>query len=293
MNSIIRSKELTKLALIRTYSRSKYYALVNNLDELKEVANFSKEKNLELIVLGNGSNILFSKDYYEDKLFIKLGKEFKFISFDSEKVEIGAAYSLILAGNKLLNEGYSNFIYMNLIPGTFGGAVRQNAGTTNEGEIKDNFISARLYDLKKSSIITLDKSSMKFSYRNSIIQKNKNRYILLSATLSLEEKSDNVLELKEYIKNKIKNKKIKEPKGNSFGSTFKGLKDKTPAWQYIEKASLKGIVHGGAIVSNKHANWIINENNATGQEVLELINKIKNKVEKDFSIILEEEVEIF
>ena len=120
-----------------------------------------------------------------------------------------------------------------MIPATIGGAVRQNAGTGNGEEIMSVFLSALVYDLKEQKLIELSLNDLDFSYRNSIIKKQPNRYIVISAKFKLEKKLNNISELIIKMKNRVKEKTDREPKGFCFGSTFINL-DK-PAWQYVDK----------------------------------------------------------
>lgn len=288
----ILEKDLTKLATIRVESNTKYFVEVNSIDNLNKSVLYAKANKLELIVIGNGTNLLFTKETYIDKLFIKLGKGFKFFKLDNEFVEIGGASSLIGSGKKLIDLGYKDFIYMMLIPGSLGGGVRQNAGTTNEGEIKDNFISASIYDLKNQKTIEFDKVAMEFQYRYSVLQNEPNRYVVLSAKFCFGAKAEDIDVLKKIVKEKQKLKKEKEPKGFSFGSTFKSMKYPKQVWWYIDQVGLRDKSIGGAKFSQKHSNWIINDKSAKPNDILALIDEAKEKVMKAFNIELQLEVEL-
>lgn len=285
-------KDLTKKANIRTKSFTKYYCEVSSIREIKECIIFATKKNLEIQILGDGTNILFSKENYENKLFLKLKKTFNYFNIDTNFVEIGASYSLMKAGKELAKKGFEDFVYMSLIPGSLGGAVRQNAGTTKEGEIKDSFLSCSIYDLVENKEKIFSKKDMDFSYRNSIIQKEKNRYLILSAKFELRNKTNDILNLKKFIKEKKINKSKKEPKGYSFGSTFKSHLQENAAWWYIDQVELKNYSINGAKFSEIHANWIINFNNANAQNIINLIDIAKKRVKERFDLNLVEEVEI-
>ena len=288
----ITEKDLTKLATIHTQSKTKYFAKVNSVDELEEVLKFVAKKVLKTIIIGNGTNILFTREMYEDTVFIKLGKGFDFFNFSEDTVEIGGSYSFMRAGKKLVALGYNDFIYMALIPGALGGGVRQNAGTTKEGEIKDNFLSAKVYDLLEKRVKTLDKEEMAFSYRNSLIQKQPNRYLVLSAVFYLGKKVDDVDNLLNIVQEKNDIRKRKQPSGHSFGSTFKSLLNAKAAWWYIDQVGLRGKNIGGAKFSEKHSNWIINFDDAKAIDIITLITKAKAEVKDIFDIDLQEEVEL-
>jgi UDP-N-acetylmuramate dehydrogenase len=285
-------KDLTTLATIRTQSKTRYFVQVNSIIELNDTVSYARKNNLNLVVIGNGTNVLFSKKNYVDKIFVKLGKKFNFFKIYNDIVEIGGASSFISSGKKLISMGYENFVYMTLIPGSLGGSIRQNAGTTNEGEVKDNFISAIVYDLKENKSVVFDKKKMDFKYRHSVLQNESNRYIVLSAKFYLGNKTNDIKSLKQFVKEKQKLKKEKEPKGFSFGSTFKSIKYPKQVWWYIEQVGLRNKSIGGAKFSEKHSNWIINFDNAKSDDIINLIEEAKEKVKKEFDINLETEVEL-
>ena len=174
-------KDLTKFSTIRTKSFTDHFCNPQTVEELKIAINYKKEKNLSMVLLGNGSNILFSKTHYKNILFIKLGGEFDFIDINSNNIEIGAAYLLKLAGKKLIKSGYSDYIFFNLIPATVGGAITQNAGTGKGEEIRDVCKHIKVFDIEKNQELVLSNKDCLFEYRSSIIKRLKGRYIVLSA----------------------------------------------------------------------------------------------------------------
>jgi len=284
-------KKLTDLSSIHTLSYTKNYIEINSLDELSEVYTFVKKNNYSIQIIGVGTNILFTKETYNDILFIKLGKSFKFFNMTTDKVEIGGASSFMRSGKQLVNLGYKNFLYMALIPGTLGGGVRQNAGTTKEGEVKDNLVTVKVYDFKKNKILILKKNNLEFSYRNSIIQKEANRYLVISVTFNLGDKVENIKELQNLLHEKQNARRLKQPSGYSFGSTFKSLLYEKPAWWYIKECGFSGYSLNGAKFSEKHANWIINFDNAKAEDIEDLISIAQVEVYKKYGIKLETEVE--
>jgi len=286
----INEKDISKLATIRTTAFAKYYADVKNIEELKIANMFAKSNNLKLQVIGNGTNILFSQKQYKDIFFIKLKDGFNFFQMENNMIKIGASFSLKRAGQKLIKSGYENFMYMCLIPGAIGGAIRQNAGTTSEGSIEKNIISVLIYDIMYDEVRVFTKKEMEFSYRNSIVQEYDGRFIILSAMFLYGKKSNNIESLVSTLKDKKQKKKEKSPAGYSFGSTFKNLE--LPAWKYLKKINVCGEIIGGAKFSIEHCNWIINFNNASGFDVAMLIKKAKEKAILELGIELKEEVKI-
>ena len=105
------NQDLTKFSTIRTKSLAEYYCEPRSISELKEAIKFKNLKNLPIVILGNGSNILFSKDYYDNILFIKLSGDFNFFNINKNNIEIGAGYSMKIAGKQLIKLGYQDFIF--------------------------------------------------------------------------------------------------------------------------------------------------------------------------------------
>ena len=282
-------KDLTTFSTIRTKSYTKYYAELNNADDIKKAMDFKNKNNLEFKVLGNGSNILFSKDYYDDILFLKFGDGFNFITFYDNYVEIGSSYSLIQAGRELIYKGYQDYIFFSLIPASIGGAIRQNAGTGSNEEIKDVCLSCKVYDVEKNEEIEFDLDNMNFSYRNSIVKKNPNRYIVLSSKFKLKNKTDKIDDLIIEMKNRVKEKKNREPSGYSFGSTF--VNNEKKAWEYVNSIYNNLDLSDDYYFSDKHKNWVVNRN-GSGKDILALINKVQSEVFNKFNINLKLEVDI-
>ena len=108
-------KDLTKYSTIRTPSYAKYFATINSAHDISMAIDFKNENNLKFKILGNGSNILFSKKFYDNILFLKLGDNYNKIEFSDDYVEIGGSYSLIQAGRQLINKGYADFIFFNIV----------------------------------------------------------------------------------------------------------------------------------------------------------------------------------
>ena len=282
-------KDLTKDSTIRTPAFTKYFTYINNDKDIVEAIDFVKENNLRFKVLGNGSNILFSKKYYDDILFIKLSDGFKSIIMHDEYVEIGGSYSLIQAGRSLVGQGYEDYIFFNLIPATIGGAIRQNAGTGDGEEIEDVCSYCRVFDIVDMKIVELSNMEMQFKYRHSIVKSYPERYIVLSAKFKLENKTNKIDKLILEMKNRVKEKTAREPKGYCFGSTF--MNNKMSAWQYIDSIIEQLPSMEGAFFSRKHKNWIIN-NDADGIVVEKLIRQAQLLIKDKFNIDLKEEVDI-
>lgn len=250
--------------------------------ELKNLLAELKNKNIRYKILGNGSNLIVSSKY--DGVLIKL-KNFDTLNIDGNTVKVGAGYMLPKLALKCAENGLSGLEFAYGIPATIGGAVYQNAGAYGfsiDKVIKDVTILDGNYE-----IITLSKDELKFGYRDSIF-KHKN-FICLEVTLELKKgNSEDILEkMKENLKHRKENQPLEYP---SAGSVFRNPIGYS-AGKLIEEAGCKGAQVGDAMVSYKHANFIVNTGKATAEDVLELIKLVQKKVEDKTGILLETEQE--
>lgn len=261
---------------------------VDNIEELKEILKLSKENKIPLTIIGNGSNILVT-DKGIRGITAKLNfKNIKIenIADNKEKIDVDAGVPVGLLAQKLLKEEIAGFEELSGIPGTIGGAVIMNAGAHGK-EIKDILkkVTAMDYD---GNIYEFTNEECQFSYRNSRFQKEK--YIILQATLELEK--GNSTEIKEKMDEYMQFRKEKQPiEYPNAGSTFKRGEDFVTA-KLIDEAGLKGYKVGGAQVSKKHAGFIVNVDNATAKDVIELTDYIKEKIEEKFGKKINLEIQI-
>tara|TARA_Y100000994_G_C15698201_1_gene444076 strand:- start:699 stop:1568 length:870 start_codon:yes stop_codon:yes gene_type:complete len=286
----IHNQDLSKFSTIRTSSYTDYYCEPNSVSELIEAMEFKNNNNLSIRILGNGSNILFSKKHYSNILFIKLSGSFDFLNINESNIEIGAAYPLKAAGKKLIKSGYEDYIFFNLIPATIGGAITQNAGTGVNEEIKDLCLSIKVLDTKNNEELIFSKEEFEFDYRNSIIKKSRGRYIVLSGIFNNQNITTDIDDLVLRTRDRISEKVNREPIGYSFGSTFKN--NSLPAWKCIEKIIESLDRNNNIFYSNKHYNWIINSNKGSGEDALDIIKQTQLLVEEKLNIYLENEVTI-
>ena len=252
-------------------------------DSLEEFIALLNKDNYDYI-LGNCSNILFSSDKINKKII--LTKKLTEFSINEKIVTVSCGTNGGLIAKKCAELGLSGFEFMIGFPGTFGGMIYMNASAHKQA-ISDCFISAKLYDVATKTIIELNKEEMGFDYRKSNLMSNNK--ILLSATFELNKKSRE--EIENRMKENLEFRKEKQPSlriGNA-GSIFKNPQGDA-AGRLLELCNFKGATIGGAKVFEKHANFIVNENNASSKDVLELIHKMKNTVKENFNIELKPEV---
>ncbi|HEY4544008.1 MAG TPA: UDP-N-acetylmuramate dehydrogenase, partial [Tissierellaceae bacterium] len=190
------------------------------------------------------------------------------------------------ASRKAMHNNLTGFEFANGIPGTLGGAVTMNAGAYG-GEMKDVVSSVRAIDVN-NNIVEYTNEEMNFRYRSSKVQDD--NLIVLGVWIQLKE--GNPEEIKEKMRELAFKRTSKQPlEMPSAGSTFKRPEGYFAA-KLIEDAGLKGLIHKGAQVSEKHSGFVINKDNATCKDILELIEIIKQTVKEKFNVELEREVKI-
>jgi UDP-N-acetylmuramate dehydrogenase len=279
---------LKNLTTFNIGGSARYYAEVNSITELTQVMEWVARDSLNWFVLGKGSNVLISDKGFNG-LVLVLGSDFSSIEIDEQRkvVKAGGAVYLPELGWKLAKRGYPGFEFMCGIPGSIGGGVYINAGTKQYGEIKDNFLACEIYDPGKRKVV-LDQNDIKFSYRHSSLMGTKK--IVLSATFSLDKEEAKGV-IKSRIENMIEERRSKRPVNpKNCGSIFKRPSGGKSAGWYIERAGLKGKIIGGARISKEHSNWIVNENNATAEDVKSLILSAESEVYERFGVELQREV---
>ncbi|MFH1346948.1 MAG: UDP-N-acetylmuramate dehydrogenase [Spirochaetota bacterium] len=261
-----------------------------------------------IFILGGGTNVLFSDEIF-DGLVLK--PEINFIKREDNFMKVGAGTSMGELVDYFLEKGIGGLEWAAGLPGTLGGAIRGNAGAFY-GETKNIIKEVISLDISKAApkIIKRVNDECEFFYRSSIFKSNGGREIILEAVL-LAPKADKK-EIRDIAAKNIKYRTERQPLEHpSIGSTFKNVplermkiidenmksRIKTdpfpiiPVAYLISEAGLKGVSYGGAMVSPKHPNFIVNALDATANDVKSLISLVKNEVYKKFKVELEEEIE--
>ena len=254
------------------------------IDDLKKLIIFLKNNNVKYKVLGNGSNVIFNNSGY-DGVIIKLN-EFNSLMITGNTVVVGAGYSLMKLAIKTCHMGLFGLDFATGIPGTVGGAVYMNAGAykSDMGYVVKS-VKVLTPDLEVKSLSNKD---LDFHYRTSFLQKNPG-YICLEATIKLRKgNKDVIMEIvNDRKKRRLESQPLEYP---SAGSVFRNPEGDF-AGRLIEEIGYKGKSIGGAKVSEKHANFIINNGNASGEDIKKLILEIKKKVKEKYNIDLKVEQE--
>lgn len=256
----------------------------NDIYSLIELLRYLKDNNIKHKVIGRGSNLIFSKGSY-DGILIKLDK-FDSLKIKRNEITVGAGYHLIKLATRLSRMGYTGIEFATGIPGTIGGAIFMNAGAykSDMGYIVKS-VKVLTPDLK---VIELNNYDLKFHYRTSFIQQNPG-YICIEATIVLKKGDpDTIMQLVNDRKTRrMETQPLEYP---SAGSVFRNPEGDY-AGRLVEDIGYKGKRIGGAMVSVKHANFVVNVGGATGEEIKELILEIKNKVLEKHNIELKIEQE--
>ncbi len=254
--------------------------------QIADILKYLISENKNYFVIGKGSNLIAYDEGYEGIIINTC--DFDSIEFDDEcTVSCTSGYSLTMLCRKALEHSLTGLEFAFGIPGSVGGAVYMNAGAYG-GEIKDVIINCRYID-KDGIIKTYENADMNLSYRHSIFSDSEGLFIL-SATFKLAK--GNPDEIKAKMDDLIGRRKSKQPlEYPSAGSTFKRPEGYF-AGALIEECDLKGAVVGGAMVSEKHAGFVINKDGATAADIFNVIKLCQDKVYNEKGVKLETEVKV-
>jgi UDP-N-acetylmuramate dehydrogenase len=293
---------LSKYTTFKIGGDAKYFFIANNSDELIKAISDAQKKKLNYIVLGGGSNVLVSDVGFDGLVTINKNDG---IEFQKEKVIAGSGTILMNLVHKSIEKGLTGLEWAVGIPGTVGGAVRGNAGAYR-GQTSDNISKVEV--LRNGKKIILDKKDCDFGYRQSIFQTNNDLILSVELKLKTGDKAESQKKIKELLEDRKNKQPLEFP---SAGSVFKNVLidsninldklrnlpkeyleyKKIPAAWLIDSLDIKGKTIGGAQISSKHANFIINTGKATANDVIQLISYIKMQVRDKYDIELQEEVE--
>lgn len=244
----------------------------------------ASERKVQVTLIGNGSNVLV-KDKGIRGIVVKLNFN-EIIKEDNNILNVGAGVLLSKLARVAQEEDLQGLEFASGIPGNFGGAVYMNAGAYGE-QIGDKIIETTYID-EKGQIKTIKKEDQEFAYRKSIFQRKK--WIILGGKIQLEK--GNKEEIKSKIEEYSKSRREKQPLNMpNAGSVFKRGEGFVTA-KLIDECGLKGYSIGDAEVSTLHAGFIVNKGNAIAEDVLKLMQYIKEKVQEKFNVNIEPEIRI-
>jgi UDP-N-acetylmuramate dehydrogenase len=276
---------LQRYTSFRTGGAAEIFVEPGNTSELKKVLQFCKDEQKKVFIFGKGTNLLVNDNGVKGVVIHLGGVEFKKIERNGRYVSSGAGANLPQLIRKTALWGLGGLDVLVGIPGTVGGAVMMNAGG-KYGDISDT-ISALTTMTFDGKITNLNRKDVEFAYRGC----NLSKQIVVNVEFTLKEsRKEELLEKMDEI---YKEKKEKQPLSTfNAGSIFKNSHHFNAA-ELIDKANLKGQKVGGAVVSKKHANFIVNTGNATSADILELIKIIKETIKKKYNVSLEQEIQIW
>ena len=286
-SQIVYNQDLKKKNWFNIGGKAKIFFKAENLKDLVKFLKILNNKE-NIFVIGAGSNTLITDDIY-DGVVIKLGKNFNRLSLFKDDI--------IISGSSVLDKNLAKFAYDNslggfeflsCIPGTIGGGIKMNAGCF-DCEIKNLLISIQVVD-KLGTISTIPAKKIKFDYRSNNLSDD---LIFLSASFKGQKKNQKEIK-KEMIRMKNQKENKQPTKIKTSGSTFKNPINQTDkkVWELIRESVPLHTKFGDACISEKHANFFINNGNASFSDMKKLIDFVADSVFKKTGINIEKEIKI-
>ena len=261
-----------------------YLIYPSTVEELTNLLKYLKENNINYFILGGGSNIILAKPYFD--VVIKLDN-LNNIEIKDNIVTAEAGVSLIYLANLCMNNNLNGLAFAGGIPGMVGASTAMNAGAYKEDMA--SIVKEVKVVTPELEVITLTNKDLNYSYRNSFLKEHKD-YICTEVTLEMRYLDKD--KIKETMASRKQRRIDTQPLDKpSAGSVFRNPEGLS-AGKLIEDAGVKGYKIGGAKISTKHANFIVNTGDATYEDILELIDYTKKKIKEIYNIdlILEQEI---
>lgn len=284
IGTLLKNVSLKKYTSYKIGGIAKIMVYPKNVDKLVLLLNRLNKDNINYKVLGKGSNLIFSDEDYNG-VIIKLDL-FDRISINDTVIKAGAGVSLVKLAYLAYTKGLTGLEFASGIPGSIGGAVFMNAGAYKSDM---GYITSEVLVLTPElEVKTLYNKDLNYKYRSSFLKHNPN-YICLEATIVLRH-GDKAL-IKELMETRRQKRLMMQPlEYPSAGSVFRNPEGDF-AGRLIEECGLKGFMIGGAMVSEKHANFIINKNNASANDIRNLILYVHDTVKEKTGVDLKIEQE--
>lgn len=282
--NVFADENMGKHTTFRAGGNAEYF-ITPDVDTLSDLIAYFKCEEYPYYVMGNGSNLLVKDSGFKGAI-IQITNRFNEYSVDGNVITAGAGMMLSKVSNIACENGLTGLEFASGIPGTLGGAVTMNAGAYG-GEMSQVLKYVKVMD-EGGNIIQLDNEELNLSYRHSVVMERE--LIVLEACMELKE--GNRDEIRATMDELSAKRKEKQPlEYPSAGSTFKRPEGYF-AGKLIMDAGLKGKMHGGAQVSEKHCGFVINKDNATATDILELMDEVSGCVMEKYNVRLEPEVQI-
>lgn len=285
---LVENEPLAKHTTLRVGGPARILVQPNDKRAIIKTVALAKQLKMAFKIIGKGSNLLFSDREFLG-VVIKTDKSLNYTIVDEGKhtVTVGAGVSDVKLARNMAKLGLSGLEFLSGVPGTIGGAVFMNAGAYLK-EMKDVLLEVVVLD-DQGEVRTLKPEALKLAYRSSIFQHERD-WLIVEALLQLEpgDKDENL----ELIRTRKEKRMTAQPlEFPSAGSTFRNHSSALSAWKLIDDAGLRGFTIGGAKVSEKHTNFVINANQATAQNISDVIAHVRKTVKKNSGLDLHQEVE--
>lgn len=280
---VLKNEPLKKHTTFRVGGEAACLVRISSPKQLKTIIPYLKCVEIPYFIIGNGSNLLVGDRGY-DGVILQISDQFSAIEVQGTTLKVQAGALLSQVSKCALEHGLAGMEFASGIPGTIGGGVVMNAGAYG-GEMKQIVRTVTVLN-SQGEVMELDKDTMEFGYRFSII---KNRaFIVLEVLLELEKGNREEIRMKmdELARRRREKQPLEFP---SAGSTFKRPEGYF-AGKLIMDAGLRGYSIGGAKVSEKHCGFIVNTGKASASDIAEVIQEVKDRVKEKFGVTLETEV---
>lgn len=283
---VLENVSFATMTTLRIGGRARYVVFPKGILALTQIVREIMDAGIDFKILGKGSNLLCSDADYEG-VVIRLDRTFTDFYFDHEECYAEAGCSIIALAYEAMKQSLSGLEFAAGIPGTVGGVTFMNAGAYKSCMQE---IIREVFVLKDGGLEWLDSKDCGFDYRHSVFHEHPD-WIIVAVRFALQKGDQN--EIRELMESRRQRRMSAQPLDYpSAGSVFRNPAAR-PAWQYIEELGWRGKQIGGAQVSNKHVNFIVNVGNATAEDFFTLVTAIQNSVKEKFDEELIMEVEKF
>ena len=282
-DQFLREEPMKKHITFRVGGPAACFLTPSTKEQIREILHICQEEKTPYFILGNGSNLLVSDQGF-DGVVLQVYKNMNQVTVEGEHLRVQAGALLSATARKALEAGLTGMEFAAGIPGTMGGAAVMNAGAYG-GEMKDILESVTVLT-PEGEQKELKNEELQLGYRTSVVKEK--GYIVLEAVLSLKKGDQEAIKsrMDELKEQRVTKQPLEYP---SAGSTFKRPEGYF-AGKLIQDAGLRGYQVGGAQVSEKHCGFVINKENATAKDVVDLIHDVQRIVYEKFQVQLETEV---
>jgi UDP-N-acetylmuramate dehydrogenase len=280
--------KLSNHTTARVGGNARCFVVVNSANELAADVQFLWQNDIPMQVLGSGANLLVSDRGIDAVILQNKTKTIIFQTHAGQPVVYAeSGTTMITLARAAVLKGFDGLVWASTIPGTLGGAVYGNAGT-HESDMSKSLVMAEILHREKGRL-SLTVEQMEYSYRSSVLKRSPGSAVILSAKLAIRQ--GNPAEIKAAVQSNMEKRRLSQPTGSCFGSTFKNPVGDS-AGRLIEAAGLKGFKIGGVVISPIHANFMINDGSGTAEDYRSMIQLVKDTVFEKFGVKLELEIEM-